>query len=171
MVRALEWLLCFYLMLKLIQYFFVAQPGFRNVELSFRDKLLRGEPVLFIVACAISIPIALWSSWYFPRGYQRGLEHSADCYGKLGALIHLRDVETEFDALQVFRSVRTARQIVSHSAQSLELAPEDANRLMADKLRFYTRRYSTLTRQGDRQEIRAQAAAIERCLGELRFGF
>ena len=171
MVRALEWLLCFYLMLKLIQYFVVAQPGFRNVEPSFREKLLRGEPILFIVAFTISVPIALWSSWYIPRAYQRSLEHSADCYGKLGALRRLRDVETEFDALQVLRSVRTARQIVSRSAQSLELAPEDANRLMADKLRFYTRRYSTLTQQGDRQEIRAQSAAIERCLGELAFGF
>jgi len=170
-VRALEWLLCFYLMLKLIQYFFVAPPGFRNVELSFREKLLRGEPILFIVACAISVPTALWSGWYFPRMHQRDFERSADCYGRLSAVRHLRDVETQFDALQVFRSVRTARHAVSHSAESLELAPEDANRLMAAKLRFYTRRYSTLTRQGDRQEIRAQAAAIERCLGELRFGF
>jgi len=171
MVKALQWLLCFYLMLKLIQYFFVARPGFRDVEPSFREKLLRGEPAVFLVACAISVPLALWSSWYIPRGYQRGLERSADCYGKLGALRHLRDVETEFDALQVFRSVRTARQVVSHSAQSLELAPEDANRLMADKLRFYTRRYSTLTRQGDRQAIRAQGAGIERCISDLRFGF
>jgi len=170
-VKAAQWLFCFYLMLKLIQYFVVAQPGFRNVEPSFREKLLRGEPIVFIVACAISVPIALWSSWYIPRAYQRSLEHSADCYGKLGALIHLRDVETEFDALQVFRSVRTARQIVSHSAQSLELAPEDANRLMADKLRLYRQRYSTLTRQGDRREIRAHAAAIKRCLRELAFGF
>ena len=171
MVRALEWLLCFYLMLKLIQYFLVAQPGFRNVELSFREKLLRGEPIVFIVACAISVPPALWSGWYLPRSYHRGLEHSADCYGRLGAVRHLRDVETEFDALQVFHSVRMARGAVSLAAEALELAPEDANRLMADKLRFYTRRYSTLTRQGDRQEIRAQAAAIERCLGELAFGF
>ena len=171
MVKAVQWLLCFYLMLKLIQYFFVAQPGFRSVEPSFRDKLLRGEPILFIVACAISVPIALWSSWYFPRGYQRDLEHSADCYGKLGALIHLRDVETEFDALQVFRSVRTARQSVWLAAEALELAPEDANRLMADKLRSYTRRYSTLTRQRDRQKLRAQAAAIERCMSNPGFSF
>ena len=112
MVKALQWLLCFYLMLKLIQYFLVARPGFGNVEPSFREKLLRGEPVLFIVACAISVPTALWSSWYFQRNYQRGLEHSADCYGKLGAVSHLRDVETEFDALQVFQSARTARQAV-----------------------------------------------------------
>ena len=171
MVKALQWLLCFYLMLKLIQYFLVARPGFGNVEPSFREKLLRGEPVLFIVACAISVPTALWSSWYFQRNYQRGLEHSADCYGKLSALRHLRDVETEFDALQVFQSARTARQAVSVAAQSLELAPDDANRLMADKLRFYTRRYSTLTRQGDRQDMRAQAAAIERCVSEPGFNF
>ena len=112
MVKALQWLLCFYLMLKLIQYFLVARAGFGNVEPSFREKLLRGEPVLFIVACAISVPTALWSSSYFQRNYQRGLEHSADCYGKLGAVSHLRDVETEFDALQVFQSARTARQAV-----------------------------------------------------------
>ena len=171
MVKAVQWLFCFYLMLKLIQYFFVARPGFRDVEPSFREKLLRGEPAVFLVACAISVPLALWSSWYIPRGYQRGLERSADCYGKLGALRHLRDVETQFDALQVFQSVRAARQSVSHSAQSLELAPGDANRLMADKLRFYTRRYSTLTRQGDRREVRAQAAAIERCMHQPGFAF
>ena len=171
MVKAVQWLLCFYLMLKLIQYFLVARPGFGNVEPSFREKLLRGEPIVFMVACAISVPPALWSGWYFPRMHQRDLERSADCYGKLGAVRHLRDVETRFDALQVFRAVRTAEHAVSHAAQSLELAPEDANRLMADKLRFYTQRYSTLTRQGDRREIRAQAAAIERCVSEPGFSF
>ena len=171
MVKALQWLLCFYLMLKIIQYFLVARPGFGNIEPSVREKLLRGEPTVFIVACAISVPIALWSSWYFHRGYERGLELSADCYGKLGALRHLRDVETQFDALQVFRSVRTARGSVSLAAQALDLAPGDANRLMAAQLRFYTRRYATLTRQGDRRKIRAQAAAIERCMSNPGFSF
>lgn len=171
MVKAVQWLLCTYLALKLLQYFFVARPGFGIVEPGFREKLLRGEPVLFIVACAISIPTALWSSWYFQRGYERGLEHSADCYGRLSALRHLRDVESEFDALRVFRSVRAARQAVSLAAQSLGLAPADANRLMADKSSFYTRRYSTLTRQGDRREVRAEAAAIERCLSEPLISF
>ena len=82
---------------------------------------------------------------------------------------HLRDVETEFDALDVFRAARVARREASLAAQSLELTPADANRLMVDKLRFYTGRYSTVTRQGDRREIRAQAGAIERCLRDFRF--
>jgi hypothetical protein len=38
-------------------------------------------------------------------------------------------------------------------------------------LRFYTRRYATLTRQGDRRKIRAQAAAIERCMSNPGFSF
>ena len=171
MVKAVQWLFCTYLVLKLLQYFFVARSGFGTVEPGFRKRLLRGEPVLFAVACAISIPAALGSSWYFQRGYQRGLEHSADCYGKLSALRHLRDVETEFDALRVFRSVQAARQAVSLAAQSLELAPDEAKRLMADKSSFYTRRYATLTRQGDGRELRAQAAAIERCMSEPLISF
>src|SRR5688500_14589781 len=83
MVKALQWLLCFYLMLKLIQYFLVARSGFGNVEPGFREKLLRGEPILFIVACAISVPPALWSTWYFQRSYERDFARSVDCYGRL----------------------------------------------------------------------------------------
>ena len=169
MGKAVQWLLCTYLVLKLIQYFLAARPGFGTDEPTFREKLLRGEPILFIVACAISVPTALWSTWYFQRGYQRGLEHSADCYGQLRAVSHLRDVETEFDALDVFRTARVARREASLAARSLELTPADANRLMADKLHFYAGRYSTVTRQRDRREIRAQAGAIERCLRDFWF--
>jgi hypothetical protein len=171
MVKAAQWLFCTYLVLKLIQYFFVARPGFGTAEPGFREKLVRGEPILFVVACAISIPAALWSSWYFQRGFERGLAHSADCYGKLGALRHLPEVESEFDALRVFRSVRAARQMVFLAAESLELTPAEADRLMADKLRFYSGRYSGLTRQGDRREMRRQAAAIERCVRDPGFSF
>jgi hypothetical protein len=171
MVKALQWLLCFYLMLKLIQYFLVARPGFGSDEPSLREKLVRGEPIVFIVACAISVPLALWSSWYFQRGYERGLEHSADCYGQLGALRHLRDIESEFDALQVFRSVRSARGAASLASQALDLAPGDADRLMAAKLRLYTQRYAAVTRHGDREAMRVQAAAIERCMRNPGFSF
>ena len=171
MLKALQWLLCFYLMLKLIQYFLVARPGFGNDEPSFREKLLRGEPIVFLVASAISVPIALWSSWYFQRGYQHGLEHSADCYGRLSALRYLPAVEAEFDALQVFRSGRMARGAVSLAAEAIDIAPQNADRLMTDKSRYYARRYYTLTRRGDRREMRAQAAAIARCVNEPGFSF
>src|SRR5688500_15591972 len=112
MVKAAYWSFCTYLVFKLIQYFFVVRPGFQKTEPSLREKLLRRGPIVFFVACGSAATAALWSSWYFQRGYERGLQHSADCYGKLGALPHLRDVETQFDALRVFRSVRAARQAV-----------------------------------------------------------
>jgi hypothetical protein len=164
MVKAAYWSLCTYLVFKLIQYFFVARPGFQKDEPSVRQKLLRGEPIVFIVACVVTVPAVLGSIWYLQRGYERGLQHSADCYGKMGALPHLRAVEAQFDALQLFRSVRDARHAVLLAAQSLELAPDDADRLLAERLGFHTRRYSTVRRQDDRQAMRAVAIAIERCL-------
>lgn len=171
MAKAAQWLLCTYLVLKFLQFFFVGRPGFGTVAPGFREKLLRGEPLLFVVACALAVPAALGSTWYFQRGYGRGLERSADCYGKLGALRYLGDVEYEFDALWVFRQIQAARGAVSHAARSLELAPDEADKLMAEKLDFYTERYSTLSRQGDREEIRAQAAAIRRCMSEPLISF
>ncbi|GAA0269369.1 hypothetical protein GCM10009127_06610 [Alteraurantiacibacter aestuarii] len=171
MAKALLWSLCTYLVLKFLQYFFVARPGFGTAEPTFRDKLLRGEPLLFIVACALAVPAALWSTWYFQRGFERGLEHSADCFGRVGALQSLGELEREFDPLRVSRGVQAARQSVFQAEEWLELTPDDAEKLMADKLNFYTRRYSTLSRQGDRREIRALAAAIERCLSEPLIDF
>lgn len=164
MLKAAYWSLCTYLVLKLVQYFFVARPGFQKAEPSVRQKLIRGEPIVFIVACALAVSVVLGSRTYVQRGYERVLQHSADCYGRMSALPHLRDVEAQLDALQLFRSVRAARHAVLVAAQSLQLPASHADRLMAAKLRFYTRRYSTVARQVDRQTMRAEAAAIDRCL-------
>ena len=117
-VKALQWLLCTYLVLKFLQYFFVGRSGFRATEPSFRDKLVRGEPLLFIVACAISVPTALWTSWYFQRGYEGGLARAADCYGKLSALNELDDVAHEFDALRVYRQVKAAAGATAMAART-----------------------------------------------------
>ena len=171
MVKAVQWLLCTYLALKLVQYFLVARPGFGNDEPRFRDKLLRGEPVVFLVACALAVPAALWSTWHFERGYQRGLERSADCYGRLRALRTLASLENEFDALRVFRSTRLARHSVSLAANSLGLTPVDADKLRADRLDFYTRRYAALSPHGDRPQMRAEAAAIESCMSAPMINF
>ena len=127
-VKALQWLLCTYLVLKFLQYFFVGRSGFRATEPSFRDKLMRGEPLLFIVACAISVPTALWTSWYFQRGYEGGLARAADCYGKLSALNELDDVAHEFDALRVYRQVKAAAGATAMAARELERAPGYATR-------------------------------------------
>lgn len=164
MLKAALWFLCVYLVLKLLQYFFVPAPGFGKAELSSRQKLLRGEPIVFLVACALSVPAALWSTSDVEEGYARRLAWSADCYGKLRALTHLGEIETTFDAMEVLKTIQYQERSASWAARSLELAPAAASRLMADKLEFYTRRYTTLSREGDHREIRAQAAAIERCI-------
>lgn len=164
MLMAALWFLCAYLVLKLLQYFFVPRAGFGGAEQSSREVLLRGEPIVFIVACALSVPAALWSTRDLEEGYARDLEHSADCYGRLRALTNLGEIETTFDAMKVLETIQFREWLVSSAAQSLELAPAAADKLMADKVDFYTRRYSALSRQGDHREIRAQAAAIERCM-------
>ena len=171
MLRAALWFLCAYLVLKVLQYFFVPRPGFGGAEQTSRDVLLRGEPIVFIIACALSVPAALWSTWDVENGYARNLEHSADCYGKLRALTHLGDIETTFDALEVLKTIQFEEWSVSRAAQSLGLAPAEASKLMADRLDFYTRRYTTLSRQGDPREIRVQAAAIERCMHDAMLVF
>lgn len=164
MLKAALWFLCTYLVLKLLQYFFVPAPGFGNAAPSFREKLLRGEPLLLIIACALSVPAALWSTSDVEGGYTRSLEWSVDCYGKLRALTSLGEIETTFDALEVLKTIQFQERSVSRAARSLKLAPAEASKLMADRLDFYTRRYTTLSRRGDHREIRAQADAIERCI-------
>jgi hypothetical protein len=171
MAKAVQWLLYTYLTLKFLQYFFVGRPGFDKAEPGFRERLLRGEPLLFIVACALSVPAALWTSWSFQRGYERGFEHSADCYGKLSALHNLRGVANEFDALRILRQVRAARQATSLAARALEMTPGHADKVLADKARSYAQRYSSLSRRGDHQEMRVEAGAIERCMSEPLINF
>jgi hypothetical protein len=170
MVKAVEWLLCAYLMLKLIQYFFVARPGFgTDDEPGVREKLLRGEPLVFIVAFAISVPPALWSSWYFQREYSRGFARSTDCYGRLSALVHLARVETRFDALQVYKTTKRANSSASLAAQWLELSPAFLEKALADKKSYYATRYASLSRQADRHAIGPEAGAIEGCLRNFYF--
>ena len=164
MLKAALWFLCAYAVLKLLQVFFVPAPGFGKAEPSFRQRLLRGEPIVFLVACALSVPAALWSTSDVENGYARRLEWSVDCYGRLRALTSLGEVETTFDALEVLKTIQFQERSASWAARSLELAPAEASKLMAERLDFYTRRYAALSRQGDRREIRAQAAAIERCI-------
>ena len=164
MLKAALWFLCAYLVLKLLQYFFVPRAGFGTAEQSFRDKLLRGEPLLLLVACALSVPAALWTTSGVEDGHARRLEWSLDCYGKLRALTSLGEIESTFDALEVLKTIQFQERSASWAARSLGLAPAEASKRMADRLDFYTRRYTTLSRQGDQQEIRLQAAAIERCI-------
>ena len=170
MVKAIAWLLCAYLVLKLIQYFFVARPGFgTDDDPGVREKLLRGEPLVFLVAFAISVPPALWSSWYFQREYSRGFARSIDCYGRLSAVVNLARVETRFDALQVYNTTKRAKASASLAAQWLELSPASLEKALADKKRFYAARYASLSRQADRAEIGPEASDIEGCLRNFYF--
>ena len=75
------------------------------------------------------------------------------------------------DALRVFRGVRAARHATSLAADALALTPAHAEKLMAGKTRFYTRRYSSLSRHGDRRKMQAEADAIERCMSEPLIDF
>lgn len=166
MVKAAIWLLCAYLTLKLIQYFFGGRPGFDNVSLGFREKLVRGEPILFAVAFALSVPAALWSSWFLHRGYARAYEHATDCYGRLRALDALADVGKRVDAYQVYKAAVGAQGAAFLAARSLALTPAVVDEALTGKTGFYGRRYAGLSRQGDPREIRAQTGAVERCLNE-----
>jgi hypothetical protein len=163
MGKAVTWLLCTYLALKGVQYVFGGRPGFRDIEPTLREKLLRGEPVLFAIAFALSVPVALWSSWYFHRGYTRSLQASTDCYGQLRALNQLPGVARKFDAYSVYDAVGGAELMARIAGEGLELAPIVVSKTLADKTRLFSARYALLARQGDPRKIQDQAAAIEHC--------
>jgi len=171
MAKAVQWLLCTYLALKFVQFFFVARPGFGRPEPGFGQKLLRGEPVVFLVACVSSVPAAIWSTQYFQNGFERGLERSVDCYGRASAVEHLGAAARRFDSLRVFKFSKLAKRSALNAAQALTPARADAEKLMADRLSFYTQRYSTLRRRGDERGIRAQTTAIRRCMSEPLINF
>jgi hypothetical protein len=164
MVKVVTWLLCTYLTLKLIQYVFGGQPGFRDVEPTFREKLLRGEPILFAVAFALCVPAALWSNWYFHRLYTRGLETSTDCYGKLRALNELPAVSRSFDPYTIYDRVDWAEQTARISGDGLGLQPAVVSKALADRARLFSARYAALAREGDRRKIEGQTAEIKDCV-------
>lgn len=158
MVKAAYWLLCTYLTLKLIQFVFGGRPGFRTIELGFRERLMRGEPILFAVAFALSVPTALWSSWFVHRGYSRAFRHATDCYGRLRALDELADVAKRADAYRVYNAVLGVRGAAFLAARSLDLtsaavdAPDRQDGVLHEALRqsFQSRRPSENARRGRR---------------------
>jgi len=166
MVKAVTWLLCTYLALKLVQYVFGGRRAFRDVEPRLRDTLLRGEPTLFAVAFALSVPTAFWSSWYLHRGYSRGFQLSTDCYGKLRALTELPDVRRRFDSWKIYEAAGGAGQVAALTGQWLKFQPGFVTKTLADKMRFYSGRYALLARQRDPRKNQDQVAAVERCLNE-----
>lgn len=166
MVKCLIWLFWTYLTLKLIQWVFGSRPRAWEPAPSFRQKLLRGEPILFAIAFALSVPTALASGWYLHRGYTRALEQSADCYGRLRAIDRLPEVRSRFDAYQVFQVVQGAEQGAAIAGQWLGLEPARVTRMLAQKMRFYGGRYAVLARRDDDPAEADEAAAIARCLRE-----
>ena len=166
MVKAVTWLLCTYLALKLVQFIFGGRPDFREIEPGVREKLLRGEPILFAIAFVLTVPLALWSSWSFHRGYSRGFQVSTDCYGKLRALNELPGVGRKFDYWSIYQAAGGAEQVAAIAGEELDLEPAFVSKTLADKMRFYSGRYALLARQGDRRKIRDEVAAIERCFAE-----
>ena len=169
MVKAITWLLCTYLVLKLIQFAFGGRPGFREVEPSFREKLVRGEPILFAVAFALSVPTAIWSSRNLQRSYARGLERSVDCYGKLRALYHLREIDRKYNSFAVLQTVDGREQVAFEAGKVLRVDSGRIAGMLAQKQRYYTNLYSALARQGGRKDLRAEAVAVERCFKESPF--
>lgn len=166
MVKAAYWLLCTYAALKLIQIVFGGRPGSGDVKPGLRDTLLRGEPILFAAAFAISVPAALGSSWLLHRGYARAFAHSTDCYGRLRALDALGDVGKSVDAFRAYDVIIGSQKAASLAAQSLGLEPGFVNKTLTDKMGFYADRYSSLSPQADRGKVRDQIGAAERCLNE-----
>jgi len=164
MERAAIALFCTYLALKLIQFFFGGRPGFRDVEPSFGEKLRQGEPVLFAVAFGLSVPITVWSSWHNNRSSARFLEYSTDCYGRLRALNELPEVQAKFDPYSVFEAGVGAESVAVDAGQWLKVNPTFVTKALASKMRFYKDRYALLARQGSRQDIRDEMAALERCM-------
>ena len=170
MVKCITWLFWTYLTLKLIQWVFGSRPGVRDAPPTLRQRLLRGEPLLFAIAFALSVPTALLSSWYLHRSYSRSLEFATDCYGRLRALDQLPDIRRKFDAYEVDRVVQGAEGSAAISGQALDLEPAHITGKLAEKMRFHTGRYAALARAGDHQAQTVEAAAITRCLQQPLLG-
>jgi len=169
MVKAITWLLCTYLVLKFVQFVFGGRSDFRDIEPSFRERLLRGEPILFAIAFALSVPTAIWSSWHLQRSYARGLERSIDCYGKLRALYHLPEIGRKYNSFAVLQIVDGREQVAFEAGKALRVGSGRISGMLAQKQRYYTSRYSVLARQGGPKDLRAEAVAVERCFRESPF--
>ena len=164
MIKCLVWLGCTYLTLKFIQVVFVSWPVMSDAAPTLRQRLVRGEPILFSVAFALSVPTALANSWYLQRGYSRSLERSADCYGRLQALDQLPGLRVRYDPYAIFQTVEAAEQSAVIAGQALDLEPARIAGMLAQRIRFHTQRYAVLARRGQAQTV--EVATITRCLRE-----
>ncbi len=164
MVKCIAWLFWTYLTLKLVQLVFGSPAGAGEALPTLRRKLLRGEPFLFAIAFALSVPAALLSSWYLHRGYTRSLDFAADCYGRLRALDGLPDIRRRFDPFKVDEVIQRAEGSAAIAGPALDLELARIHRMFAQKMRFHADRYAVLARQGGQHGRNGEAAAIARCL-------
>jgi hypothetical protein len=171
MVKAATWLLCTYVTFKLVQLVFGSRPRSPDHNPGFRDTLLRGEPLLFGIAFALSVPAALGSDWYLHRGYTRSFARSADCYGRLMALDALPAVRGRFDPYKVYQTIEGAEGSAALVAQSLDMGPALVRTALADRMRFYAKLYPGLARQADRRTIEREADAVRNCLTQPLMNF
>ena len=169
MVKCIIWLLCTYSTLKLVQLAF-GSPPVAGEERSFREKILRGEPILFAIAFGLSVPTAIWSSWSSHRSYAFGLGRSVDCYGKLRAVYHLPEIGRKLQSYAVMEMIDSKQQIAFEAGGALRIDPRRITAMLAQKQHYYTNRYSALARRGASQDVQAEAVAVERCFRDDPFG-
>ena len=169
MVKCIIWLLCTYLTLKLVQIAFGSPPVAGEGRGLVREKILRGEPILLVIAFALSVPTAIWSSWSWHCSYAFGLAWSVDCYGKLRALYHLPQMGKKFDSYAVMEMIDSKEQIAFEAGGGLRVDPRRITAMLAQKQRYYTDRYSALARGGARRDVQAEAVAVERCFWDYPF--
>jgi len=166
MAKAATWLFYTYLALKMIHLVFGARRPVDEPPRALLQRLRSGEPALFAVAFTLSVPLAVWSSWYFNRGYGRGLVHSIDCFGRLGAAEALPPVRRRFDAYALYESALMAEQGAGDAADWLNVPRSSTNIRLQASLSIYRKRYALLARQGSATGIAHETEAIERCLRE-----
>jgi len=165
MAKAATWLFYTYLALKMIHLVFRARRQFDEPSRTLLQHLRSGEPALFAAAFLLSVPVAVWSSWYFNRGYERVLVHSIDCYGRLAAAEALPTVRRRFGPFKLYDNALGAEGAAGDAADWLNVPRSSTNIRLQASLSIYRKRYALLARQGSAIGMARETDAIERCVG------
>lgn len=163
-MKAILWLIFMYATLKVAGIVFAKSAGFGRSALSLRDRLRAGEPMLFISAFMLSVPLALLTSWYSHATLTGMFERSTDCYGRVVALRHLPAVTRGVDGYTVYESVQDFRATSFAMAANLGMTTGDVDRILARKVAVFADQYAAMRRLAVHRRTQEQIDRAKACL-------
>ena len=164
MVRLVASMAVLYLALKATQWATRPKAGYADKASTWTADLRRGEPWLLIGAILLPTVVFAYGNWWGNRWASRGFAHATDCIGQLTSLDRLQNVYARFRRADIADSAMGYYTLALDLGARLTLDRTRIDAIVVDRKAGYAARYADLARAGDDRLVKAQFAAIDRCL-------